>query len=60
MIQTRAILIDSSTDGGEPIEGTISADDKYVTFQYLDDMIGWKLRLERATVLAAIENEEHG
>ena len=60
MIQTRAILIDSSTSGGEPIDVVVRSDDKHVIVKYRDDMDGFELRVKREAILAAIEHEEHG
>jgi len=60
MIQTSVILVDHSTDGGEPIQMTIRSDHKYIYLSYLEGMKGWELRVKRDDILAAIETEEHG
>ena len=59
-MQSRVLLIDNSTGGGEPIPVEIKADDTHVIIEYLSGMLGWTLKIDRDAVLAVIETEEHG
>lgn len=52
-VETLAMIIDTDTDGGVPINVVVDADWEYLVITYRKDK--WKLRLKRNDVLMALK-----
>ena len=58
-MQTRIVVVDNETGGGEFIKANLRAEDKFICID-LGGLLGSTIKINREEVLAVIETEEHG